>query len=181
MKLEIYDTTLRDGAQGAGVSFTDKEKLAVIDALDRLGICYIEAGYFSGSRADVEFFDRAASLPLKNADIVAFGSTRRLDETAQDCEWLRAAAGCAVRIIAIFGKASRRQAELVLGATPEQNLMMIRDTVEFLKAAGITGYNPWSSLVNVVFPEPLRPTIPITCPGSMVNERSRMIIGPSAV
>ena len=136
MKLEIYDTTLRDGAQGAGVSFTDKEKLAVIDALDRLGICYIEAGYFSGSRADVDFFNRVASLPLRNADIVAFGSTRRLDETAQDCEWLRAAAGCAVRTIAIFGKASRRQAELVLGATPEQNLAMIRDTVEFLKSAG---------------------------------------------
>ncbi|MBQ9080926.1 MAG: citramalate synthase [Clostridia bacterium] len=136
MKLEIYDTTLRDGMQGAGISFTDEEKFAVIDALDRLGICYIEAGYFAGSDADIAFFDRAAALPLKNASIVAFGSTRRANESAENCEWLRAVKRCRVEDVAIFGKASERQVELVLRTTPEKNLEMIADTVSFLKAAG---------------------------------------------
>lgn len=136
MKIEIYDTTLRDGMQGAGVSFTDDERIAVIHALDRLGISYIEAGYFTGSPADVAFFDRVAALKLKNARPVIFGSTRRTGESAATTEWLKCAAECPVGTVAVFGKGSLRQVETVLGTTAEENLSMIADTVSFLKDAG---------------------------------------------
>ncbi len=136
MKIEIYDTTLRDGMQGAGVSFSDNEKLAVIGALDSLGIDYIEAGYFAGGAADVAYFEKLSALPLKNAKIVAFGATRRAGESVEKCEWLRAVAACSVGTVAVFGKASCRQVEQVLGTTDRENLAMIADTVSYLKKEG---------------------------------------------
>ena len=138
MKIELYDTTLRDGAQGAGVSFTEADRLRVIHALDDLGITYIEAGNFAVGSNDWEIFRRAAEIgaTLKNARLAAFGSTRRVGERADDDAALRAIAGSDVPVVAVFGKSWAYQVEEVLRTTREENLSMIADTVRFLKSAG---------------------------------------------
>ena len=74
--LELYDTTLRDGSQGEGVAFSVEDKLIIIEALDRLGIHYIEGGYPGSNPKDIEFFKSAKSLQLQQAAVVPFGSTR---------------------------------------------------------------------------------------------------------
>lgn len=138
MKIELYDTTLRDGAQGAGVSFTEADRLRVIHALDELGITYIEAGNFSIGSNDWEIFRRAGEIggTLKNARLVAFGSTRRAGERAFDDAALRAIAKSDVPVVAVFGKSWAYQVEEVLRTTCEENLAMIADTIRFLKTAG---------------------------------------------
>ncbi len=80
-KVELYDTTLRDGAQQEGISFTVSDKLKIAQKLDELGIDYIEGGWPGANPKDTEFFSRARSLKLKNSVLVAFGSTRRVDVT----------------------------------------------------------------------------------------------------
>ncbi|MBR7185155.1 MAG: citramalate synthase [Clostridia bacterium] len=138
MKLELYDTTLRDGTQGAGISFTEADRLRVIHALDDLGITYIEAGNFSVGSNDWEIFRRAGEISagLKHARLVAFGSTRRVGERAFDDAALRAIAKSDVPVVAVFGKSWIYQIEEVLHTTCEENLAMIADTVSFLKTAG---------------------------------------------
>lgn len=138
MKIELYDTTLRDGTQGAGVSFTEADRLRVIHALDDLGITYIEAGNFSIGSNDWEIFRRAEEIgaTLKNARLVAFGSTRRAGERAFDDAALRAIAKSSVPVVAVFGKSWAYQVEEVLHTTCEENLAMIADTVRFLKTTG---------------------------------------------
>ncbi len=138
MKIELYDTTLRDGAQGPGISFTEADRERVIHALDDLGIDYIEAGNFAIGSNDWEIFRRAEELcaSLKHARLVAFGSTRRAGERAFDDAALRAIAKSAVPVVAVFGKSWAYQVEEVLHTTREENLAMIADTVRFLKTAG---------------------------------------------
>lgn len=138
MKIEIFDTTLRDGAQGAGVAFTETDRFRVIHALDDLGVSYIEAGNFALGSNDWDIFHRAEELgkSLKNARLVAFGSTRRAGERACDDPALAAIAESAVPVIAVFGKSWVYQIEKVLNTTKEENLAMITDTVQFLKSAG---------------------------------------------
>lgn len=138
MKIELYDTTLRDGAQGAGVAFTEEDRLRVIHALDALGITYIEAGNFAVGSNDWEIFRRAAEIEasLENARLVAFGSTRRVGERACDDAALAAVAASNVKTVAVFGKSWDYQVEQVLHTTREENLAMIADSVRFLKAAG---------------------------------------------
>lgn len=138
MKIELYDTTLRDGAQGAGVAFTEADRLRVIHALDALGITYIEAGNFAIGSNDWEIFHRAAEIGagLANARLVAFGSTRRAGERACDDGALCAIAASDVPVVAVFGKSWDYQVEQVLRTTREENLAMIADTIRFLKGAG---------------------------------------------
>ncbi|NMA64730.1 MAG: citramalate synthase, partial [Clostridiaceae bacterium] len=78
-KVDIFDSTLRDGAQAEGISFSVEDKLKIVKALDKLGVAYIEAGNPVSNPKDIEFFDRAKRLKLQNAKLVAFGSTRRRD------------------------------------------------------------------------------------------------------
>lgn len=137
MKIEIYDTTLRDGLQGAGISFSDEERLGVINALDALGVSYIEVGFYTGSTREVEFFANPGLRELKNAKISAFCQTRRAGERAQDAVWLRAIAESGVPCAAIFGKSSLYHVENVLLTTPQENIAMIVDTIRFLCAGGM--------------------------------------------
>ena len=137
MKLDILDTTLRDGRQCAGVSFSPEEMLAVVHELDALGVTYIEAGDFDAGGAELDRLRRAAAEPLKNARVVAFGSTRRPKTRAEDDKTLLAAAQLSVRTVSIYGKAWTRHVADVLGTTPEENLAMIADTVGFFVRRGI--------------------------------------------
>ena len=135
MKIEIYDTTLRDGAQGAGIDFTDDNKREVIAALDKLGISYIEAGN-AALPSDVKFFSDAAGMKLENSTLAIFCATRKPHADVEADETLRAAAECPAPVVAVVGKSSAYQIEHVLRTTADENLEMIKDTVSYLRRAG---------------------------------------------
>ncbi|MDP4110095.1 MAG: citramalate synthase [Bacillota bacterium] len=136
MKLEILDTTLRDGAQGEGISFSVDDKINIIKALDELGVAVIEAGNPSSNPKDAELFSLLPKLRLKNSRLAAFGSTRRKEVAAQDDEALKVLASAPTDITVIFGKSSSLHVENVLLTTKEENLSMIYDTVSFLRECG---------------------------------------------
>ena len=131
-RVEIFDSTLRDGAQGEGVSFSVADKLKIARALDAMGIDYIEAGNPFSNPKDMEFFQRAGEAKLQKARLVAFGSTRRKDARPQADAGLAALLAAGTEYVCIFGKTSPTQVRRVLGATPEENLSMIRQSVEYL-------------------------------------------------
>ncbi len=134
-KIEIFDTTLRDGAQGVGIEFSHDDKLKVIHALDSLGVTYIEAGMITGER-DAEFFEEICALPLKTAKLAALARTCSPNERACDNAALVLAAQSPLRVITLFGKASAAQVKSVLGVSAEENLRMISESVKYLRDAG---------------------------------------------
>ncbi len=136
MKLQIFDSTLRDGAQGANISFSVEDKVKVIEELDKLGVDFIEAGNPYSNPAEMQFFQRIRGMKLKNAQIVAFGSTRRKDVPAAEDANLKSLLAAGTDYVAIFGKSHIRHATDVLKATPEENLEMIYDSVRFLSSQG---------------------------------------------
>ncbi|MGI6236060.1 MAG: citramalate synthase [Candidatus Excrementavichristensenella sp.] len=137
-RIEILDTTLRDGAQGEGVVFSREDKIKVIRALDDLGVNYIEAGNPASNPKDRALFSFAAEhLRLKNACIVAFTATCRVGREAREDEGLLETLASGARTVSLFGKASRTQVEGVLQCTLEENLRMIRDSVAFLRGMGV--------------------------------------------
>ncbi|GHV85399.1 citramalate synthase [Spirochaetia bacterium] len=134
--IEILDTTLRDGAQAEGISFSIKDKLNVVRALDDLGISWIEAGNPGSNPKDAEFFPLAAKLTLRHAKLCAFGPTRRPNiKTAEDPQLLNLLASGAAAL-SIFGKSWDLHVTEVLRVSAEENLAMIGDTIAFLKAQG---------------------------------------------
>lgn len=133
--LEIYDCTLREGMQAEGLSFSVSDKLAVIRALDSLGIAYIEAGTPGSNPKDEELF-RALADVSTDARIVAFGATRRKELTAEEDENLAALANAGTKVVTLYGKAWDRQVTEVLRTDLEENLAMVRDSVSFMKRAG---------------------------------------------
>ena len=135
-KIELFDTTLRDGAQGETISFSIEDKLNVVKALDRLGITYIEAGNPASNPKDHEFFERTQYHPLQNAKLVAFGSTRRRDVPVEEDRNCRALIVADTPVVAIFGKSWNLHVTQVLKTTLEENLQMIRDTVGYFKSHG---------------------------------------------
>ncbi len=135
MKVEIYDTTLRDGAQGAGIDFSDDNRISIIHALDRLGVSYIEAGNAASER-DAVFFETCDRIELQNSRLSAFCATRRAGKNAADDPVLTRLASSPVQYVAVVGKAWEYQVTAVLGTTADENLEMIRDTVSFLRSAG---------------------------------------------
>ncbi len=136
-RIEILDTTLRDGAQGEGVSFSVQDKLKVIAVLDALGVTYIEAGNPFASPRDAELFAYAAAHPLcRKAELAAFGATCRAHVKAEEDAGLRALVESRAKVISLFGKSSRFHVDCVLKVSPEENLRIIRDSVSFLKKAG---------------------------------------------
>jgi 2-isopropylmalate synthase len=135
-KIEIYDSTLRDGAQGEGISFSVSDKLAIMSALDRAGVGFIEAGNPGSNPKDMEFFKKAASHSLRTASLVAFGSTRRRGETAENDEGLRSVLAAGTAAVAFFGKSSLMHVSKVLHVTPEENLDMIRSSAAYLSGSG---------------------------------------------
>ena len=136
MQLSLYDTTLRDGAQTEGISFSADDKLRIAERLDAYGIHYIEGGFPGSNPKDREFFVQAAERDWLSARITAFGATRYKDTAVSDDENLQALLGCHTPTVTIVAKFSKFQVETVLETTPAENLAMIRDSVAYLKRAG---------------------------------------------
>ncbi|MFA5698294.1 MAG: citramalate synthase [Sphaerochaeta sp.] len=137
MSVAIFDSTLRDGSQGEGISFSVEDKLNVVKALDTLGVSYIEAGNPGSNPKDLEFFERAQSLELKHAQIVAFGSTRRKGIEAKDDPNLQSLITAKTKIVSIFGKSWDFHVTDIIRTTLEENLAMIEDSVRFCTNQGI--------------------------------------------
>ena len=136
MTITLLDTTLRDGAQREGISFSVEDKLRIASALDRLGVDYIEGGWPGSNPKDMEFFDRAGELHLRHATITAFGSTRRVNVAVDEDSNIRSLLASGTKRVTIFGKSSDAQVRHVLETTREENLRMIEDTISYLKDAG---------------------------------------------
>jgi 2-isopropylmalate synthase len=136
MKIQIYDTTLRDGTQGENVSFSVDDKLMIARKLDDLGVDYIEGGWPGSNPKDKEFFERAQTLRLDRAKIAAFGSTRYPKNRVEDDSNVRALLAARTTTITIFGKSWELHTRRALGITPEENLELITDTVACLKLHG---------------------------------------------
>jgi len=136
--VQLYDTTLRDGAQREGISFSVVDKLKITQKLDELGIHFIEGGWPGSNPKDVEFFKKAQSLTLSHSKLVAFGSTRHSKAKAETDVNLLALATAGVKVVTIVGKSSEPQVAQVLETTLEENLSMVADSIGFLKAKGLT-------------------------------------------
>ncbi|XOV88345.1 MAG: citramalate synthase [Pseudomonadota bacterium] len=134
-KIEIYDTTLRDGNQGEGINLSLADKLDIAVALDAMGIDFIEGGWPGSNPKDDEFFERARSLSLKTSKISAFGSTHRADSRPEDDFFLQKLVAAKADITCIFGKSWDLHVEQALRVSPEQNLDMISGSVAFLAEA----------------------------------------------
>lgn len=132
----IYDTTLRDGTQREEISLSVEDKLGIARRLDEFGVHYIEGGWPGSNPKDVEFFARARALELEQARIAAFGSTRRKGASCQADRNLRALIEAATPVVTLVGKSWDFHVREVLDATLEENLAMIRDSVEYLKDQG---------------------------------------------
>ncbi len=135
-KIELFDSTLRDGAQGEGISFTVGDKLKIVELLDDLGFQYIEAGNPGSNPKDLAFFEKVGKLKLKNSKIVAFGSTRRRDIEVEDDDNVKSLLKAKTEVVAIFGKSSILHVTKVINTTPQENLNMITDTIRFFKDKG---------------------------------------------
>lgn len=136
--IEIYDTTLRDGAQAEGIALTLMDKLALTEKLDALKIDTIEGGYPLSNPKDAAYFKEVASMGLSHARIAAFGSTRRAKTTAQKDAGLRALLDAETEVVTLVGKFWGLHVRDVLRVSHRQNLAMIRDSVQFLKKEGRT-------------------------------------------
>ncbi|MFR5265914.1 citramalate synthase [Clostridium sp.] len=131
-KIKMFDSTLRDGAQGQGISFSVEDKLKICKVLDEIGIDYIEAGNPGSNPKDMEFFKRANEIKLKNSEIVAFGSTRRAGILAKEDKNLNSLIEANTKTVVIFGKAWSYQVTNILKTTLEENIAMIEDTINYL-------------------------------------------------
>lgn len=132
----IYDTTLRDGAQGEGISFSTAGKIRLAKRLDEFGFDYIEGGYAGSNRKDMDFFREIKKERLAHARIAAFGSTRRVKTRVQDDPYISSLIEAGTDVVTIFGKAWRLHVKDVLRTTIKENLAMISETVGFLKERG---------------------------------------------
>ena len=136
LQVQIFDTTLRDGAQGENISFSPEEKLKVAMRLDDMGVHYIEGGWPGSNPAADRFFELARSESFQTAKIAAFGSTRRQGVAAQDDANLKALLACGSPAITIFAKSWDLHVEEIMENTLEENLAMIEESVAFLKEKG---------------------------------------------
>ncbi|MBK9160511.1 MAG: citramalate synthase [Nitrosomonadales bacterium] len=132
----LYDTTLRDGTQREDISLSVDDKLAIAQRLADFGFHYIEGGWPGSNPKDQEFFERARKLDLKQARLAAFGRTRQKNGTCQQDTNLQALLDAQTPVVTIVGKSSDYHVKLVLSATLEENLAMIRDSVAYLKSHG---------------------------------------------
>ncbi len=136
MNVELYDTTLRDGAQQEGISFSLDDKVKIAHHLDAFGVAYIEGGWPGSNPKDAGFFQRMRQEPLDHARISAFGATRRAGRRADEDDNLRALVASGAPAVALVGKSSAFQARAVLGVDLDENLRMIADSVAYLRAGG---------------------------------------------
>ncbi len=134
--IDILDSTLRDGAQGEGISFSIQDKIHIVQALDELGVAYIEAGNPGSNPKDMEFFQQVKKLDLKNSKVCAFGSTRRKDISCIEDTNLQSLLSAETETVVFFGKSWDFQVTDIIRTTLEENLQMITDTAEFLAKNG---------------------------------------------
>jgi 2-isopropylmalate synthase len=136
-KITIYDTTLRDGMQAEGVSFSLEDKLSIARCLDKLGVHYIEGGYAASNAKEMQFFHEAAKLGLKNSRLAAFGNTRRADCKVEDDVSLNAILACGAPAATIVGKTWDLHVKMVLGCSLDENLAICSESVRYLKGKGV--------------------------------------------
>ncbi|NER97357.1 MAG: citramalate synthase [Symploca sp. SIO1B1] len=132
----IYDTTLRDGSQREGLSLSIEDKLRIARQLDELGIPFIEGGWPGANPKDVQFFWQLQEEPLKQAEVVAFCSTRRPHQAAAEDKMMQALLAAGTHWVTIFGKSWDLHVTAGLNTSLEENLAMIRDTIEYLRSQG---------------------------------------------
>jgi 2-isopropylmalate synthase len=135
--VEIYDTTLRDGAQSKDVIFSLQDKLRITSKLDEFGVHYIEGGWPGSNPKDEEYFKKVKELSLENSEIVAFGSTRRPNLKVHEDSNINALIKSDVRTVTIFGKSWDLHVKSVLNTTLEENLNMIFESISYLKEHGL--------------------------------------------
>ena len=135
-RVELYDTTLRDGTQREGIALSLDDKLRITTLLDSLGVTYIEGGWPGSNPKDAAYFDAVRDLPLQHARIAAFGSTCHKDNAPEDDANIRALLAANTEVVTVVGKSSPLHAQEVLQTTMENNLRMIRESVAYLKAQG---------------------------------------------
>lgn len=134
--IKVLDSTLRDGGQAEGISFSVEDKIKIVKLLDNLGVSYIEAGNPGSNPKDLEFFKKAKELTFKNAKLCAFGSTRKKDIKPEDDENLKSLLSAETPVTVVFGKTWDFHVTDIIKTTLEENLLMIEETVAFLKSKG---------------------------------------------
>jgi 2-isopropylmalate synthase len=137
-RIDIYDTTLRDGTQGEGFNLSLQDKLQIAQKLDELGVDFVEGGFPLSNPKDEAFFREVKHLNLKHAKVAAFGMTRRRGVKAADDPGMRALLAAETPVVTIVGKTSDFQVQTVLNVTLEENLEMIADSIRLMKEAGRT-------------------------------------------
>jgi 2-isopropylmalate synthase len=135
-KIEIYDTTLRDGAQMRDISFSVNDKLRILEILDDLGISHVEGGWPGANPKDVDFFEIAKTLNLKNTQLTAFGSTRKANTKVSEDPILHALLRAETQVICIVAKSSAWQVANTMKASLEENLAMLHESISYLKSQG---------------------------------------------
>jgi len=136
-KITLYDTTLRDGMQAEGASFSLEDKLLIAKRLDELGIDYIEGGYAASNPKEMQFFTEISRISLKNSKIAAFGNTRRADTKLENDQSLNAILACKTSVATLVGKSWDLHVKKVLGCSLEENLRICSESVSYLKKRGI--------------------------------------------
>src|SRR5947208_15719242 len=135
-RIEIYDTTLRDGTQGEGFNLSLQDKLLIAQKLDELGVDYVEGGFPLSNPKDAAYFRDVRQLKLRHAKVAAFGMTRRRGVKAEEDPGMKALLEAETPVITIVGKTSPFQVEKVMNVSLEENVKMIADTVRLMKSAG---------------------------------------------
>ncbi len=135
-RIQIYDTTLRDGSQGEAISFSVDDKLHITKKLDELGIDYIEGGWPGSNFKDLAFFRRVQELPLRHARIAAFGSTRHPKNNVETDRNIQALIEANTPVVTLFGKSWDLHVKVALEISLEHNLELIRDSIRYLKSIG---------------------------------------------
>ncbi len=135
--IKVFDTTLRDGTQGEGISLSVEDKIKIAHKLDELGVHYIEGGWPGSNSKDIEFFERVRHITLQSAKITAFGSTRRKDTKPENDHNLNRIVESGVQVATIFGKSWDFHVHTAIQTTLEENLLMIYDSVKYLRDQGL--------------------------------------------
>jgi len=134
--VRIYDTTLRDGTQGEGISFSVADKLMIVERLDQFGLDYIEGGFPGSNPRDIAFFAEAKGLRLQHARLAAFGATRRAGAAASADPQLKSLLESGMPVLTLVGKTWLLHVKEIIRTTPEENLAMIEDSVRYLVSQG---------------------------------------------
>jgi 2-isopropylmalate synthase len=136
LQVELYDTTLRDGAQGPGISYSIEDRLRILHKLDQLGVPYVEGGWPGANPRDTEFFKLATKDALQHATLTAFGMTRKAGERADDSAVVRELLDAGTEVVCLVGKSSAVHVREALRTDMDEGVAMVRDSVAFLRSQG---------------------------------------------